>query len=359
LPVDLQRVLDAVLDGVIVVDREGCVEQVNAEACRILETSPEAIAGEPIERVLGREHAMAKLARAALASGRTALESDQSVERRLDVKLVVDVAASATFDERGTPDGVVLALRDRTIQHSLQQVVTERERLAAFGRIAAGIAHEVKNPLGGIRGAAELLELRAHDPHTRESARLIVREVDRIATLVDDLMVFARAEKVQLTPVNLHRLLDYVLDLVAHDPLSANAAVERHFDPSLPELLADPDRLTQVFLNLARNALQALDAKGGTLIIRTRVSLDHRLLVDNGIRVPEVLIEFEDSGPGIPADVLEKVSTPFFTTRAGGTGLGLALSKHWVARHSGILRVESTPGEGTTVRVSLPLRRTR
>jgi two-component system nitrogen regulation sensor histidine kinase GlnL len=356
--VDLQRVLDAVLDGVIVVDREGCVEQVNAEACRILETSPEAIGGEPIERVLGREHAMAKLARAALASGRTALASDEPVERRFDVKLVVDVAASATFDERGTPDGVVVALRDRTIQHSLQQVVAERERLAAFGRIAAGIAHEVKNPLGGIRGAAELLELRAADAPTRESARLIVREVDRIATLVDDLMVFARGEKVQLTPVNLHRLLDDVLDLLAHDPLSANAKVERQFDPSLPDLLADPDRLIQVFLNLTRNALQALEAKGGTLVIRTRVSVDHRLLIEDGTRVPEVLIEFEDTGPGIPPDVLENVSTPFFTTRKGGTGLGLALSKHWVARHGGVLRIESTPGEGTRVRVSLPLRRT-
>ena len=358
MPVDLQRVLDAVLDGVIVVDREGRVEHVNAEACRILETSPEAICGEPVERVLGGDHAMAKLARAALSSGRTALASDQPVEQRHDVKLVVDVAASATFDERGKPDGVVLALRDRTIQHSLQQVVTERERLAAFGRIAAGIAHEVKNPLGGIRGAAELLELRAADPQTRESARLIVREVDRIATLVDDLMVFARGEKLQLIAVNLHRLLDDVLDLLAHDPLSASARVERHFDPSLPELLADPDRLIQVFLNLARNALQALEAKGGTLIIRTRVSVDHRLVTEEGARVPEVVVEFEDTGPGIPADVLANVSTPFFTTRAGGTGLGLALSKHWVARHGGVLRVESVPGKGTTVRVSLPLRRT-
>ncbi|HBZ68721.1 MAG TPA: PAS domain-containing sensor histidine kinase [Deltaproteobacteria bacterium] len=358
MPVDLQRVLDAVLDGVLVVDREGRVEHVNAEACRILETSPEAIGGEPIEGVLGPDHAMAKLARAALSSGRTALASDQAVERRHEVKLVVDVAASATFDERGTPDGVVLALRDRTIQHSLQRVVTERERLAAFGRIAAGIAHEVKNPLGGIRGAAELLELRATDSQTRESARLIVREVDRIATLVDDLMVFARGEKLQLAPVNLHRLLDDVLDLLAHDPLSASARVERHFDPSLPELLADPDRLVQVFLNLARNALQALEAKGGTLLIRTRVSVDHRLLTEDGARVPEVLVEFEDTGPGIPADVLENVSTPFFTTRARGTGLGLALSKHWVARHGGVLRVESVPGKGTTVRVSLPLRRT-
>jgi len=356
MPLDLQRVLDAVLDGVIVVDREGRVEQVNAEACRILESSSEALHGQPIERLLGRTHAVAKLARAVLATGRTALESDHPVERRLDMNLVVDVAASPMFGESGTPDGAVLALRDRTIQQALQQVVGERESLAAFGRIAAGIAHEVKNPLGGIRGAGQILALRAVDAKTREAAELIVRETDRISTLVDDLMLFARGDKLAFAPVNLHQVLDEVLDLLAHDPIGARVRVERRFDPSLPDLLADRDRLIQVFLNLVRNALQAMEV-GGTLTIRTRVSVDHRLLIEDGTRVPEVVIELRDTGPGIPPDVLENLATPFFTTRVGGTGLGLALSRNWVARHGGALRIASALGQGTVVSVSLPLRR--
>jgi two-component system nitrogen regulation sensor histidine kinase GlnL len=252
---------------------------------------------------------------------------------------------------------VVLVLRDRTIQQSLQEMVTERERLTAFGRIAAGIAHEVKNPLGGIRGAAELLALRAGDAKARETAELIVREVDRISTLVEDLMVFARGEKLELAPVNLHRVLDDVLDLLAHDPLGASAKVERRYDPSLPDVLADGDRLTQVFLNLARNALQALEGRGGTLRITTRLSLDRRLVTDEGKLVPAVVIEFHDDGPGIPEAVLHELATPFFTTRASGHGLGLALSRHWISRHGGTLRITSAPGEGTTVKVSLPLRR--
>jgi two-component system nitrogen regulation sensor histidine kinase GlnL len=170
-------------------------------------------------------------------------------------------------------------------------------------------------------------------------------------------MVFARGETLRLEPVNLHRVLDDVLDLLAHDPLGARARVVRRYDPSLPDLLADADRLTQVFLNLARNALQALPRGEGTLSIHTRLCFDQRLVTSAGERLPAVATELRDDGPGIPPELLDQVATPFFTTRPGGTGLGLALSRHWVTRHDGRLQIESTPGRGTLVRVLLPLRR--
>ncbi len=146
-----------------------------------------------------------------------------------------------------------------------------------------------------------------------------------------------------------------MLDLLAHDPVGAQGRVERRFDPSLPEIEADADRLTQVFLNLARNALEAMEG-GGTLTISTRITLGHRLAGADGEPVPTVLVELRDTGPGIEPDVLERLGTPFFTTRPGGTGLGLALSQHWIARHRGTLRIESAPGTGTLARVALPLR---
>lgn len=353
MPRDLRQVLDAVLTGLVVLDGEGAVEEVSSEACRIVESSPDALVGMPVERLLGAHHATAKLARSVLATGRPAIEADQRVERRHDTDLIVDVAASPLFDAEGRLDGVVLVLRDRTIHAALRAVVTERERLESFGRIAAGIAHELKNPLGGIRGAAELLAARAEGGKARETATLIVREVDRIAALVDDLMVFARGDQLRLEKLNVHQVLDEVLDLLAHDPLARRARVRRHFDPSLPELLADRNRLTQVLLNLARNALQAMEARGGTLEIRTRVCFDHHLLArGHGRRA--VTIEVADTGPGIPEELLEKVATPLFTTRAGGTGLGLPLAEHWVARHGGSLQIESRAGEGTRVHVTLP-----
>ena len=132
--------------------------------------------------------------------------------------------------------------------------------------------------------------------------------------------------------------------------------LERAFDPSIPDLLADEDRLVQVFLNLARNGLQALEG-AGVLRFETRMTLDHRLTNECGESLPTISVAVEDDGPGIPADLLDKVTTPLFTTRSGGTGLGLAVARHWVALHDGVLRIESGDGHGTKVRVSLPIRR--
>jgi two-component system nitrogen regulation sensor histidine kinase GlnL len=342
---DLRGVLDAVLAGILVLDEEGRIELVNSAACRILETSAETGQGLPVERLLGPDHSIAKLARSVLASGRAAVESERRVERRGAEPVVVDASASPLFEDGQQVSGVVLFLRDRTIQKQLEELVAERERLSAFGHIAAGIAHEVKNPLGGIRGAAEILAARADDGRLKEAAELVVREVGRIAALVDDLMVFARDDEIRFAPVNIHRVLDHVLEL------------QRAFDPSIPELLADESRLTQVFLNLTQNAVQAMGAEGGTLTIRTRMPLAQLLSTTGEDSVPALLVTISDTGPGIAPDVMAELATPFFSTRKGGTGLGLAVSRHWVTRHGGTLRIDSTLGEGTSVQVVLPLRR--
>jgi two-component system nitrogen regulation sensor histidine kinase GlnL len=352
-PRDLKDVLEAVLDGVVVVDREGRIELVNGEACRMLETSAEFAAGLPLARVA--DSALDAFARSVLELGRAAVEDDRVLARRFSPDLILDVAAAPLWDEPGgRPSGVVLALRDRTIHRSLAERAAERERLSAYGTIASGIAHEVKNPLGGIRGAAEILASRTSDEKSRDAAALIVREVDRIRSLVDDLLVFHQRDALRLGSLNIHRVLDAVLELLSMDPIAAGVKLERSFDPSIPELRADPDRLTQVFLNLGRNALQALEGDG-TLLIETRMALEQRLPAQRGASLPTVAITVADDGPGIEPDVFEQLSTPFFTTRVGGTGLGLAVSRHWVARHGGALRLESERGSGTRARVFLPV----
>jgi two-component system nitrogen regulation sensor histidine kinase GlnL len=357
---DFRQVLDAVLAGVVVVDPQGLVELVNVAACRMLEVSPEAALGRPVERLLGPDHALTKLARTVLDTGRTAVESDQPVERRLEPDLVIDVSASPLFDAGGELDGAVVMLRDRTIQNRLQELVEDRERLAGIGHLAAGLAHEVKNPLGGIRGAGEILRSRAPDARTREAADLVVREVDRITGLVDELMVFGKGEALRLAPTNLHRVLDGALELLALDPLARGVGFERVYDPSIPELLADADRLSQVFLNLGRNALQAMRGReDAALSAETRIGIERRLVTPEGDRVPTVVVTFRDRGEGIAPEALARIATPFFTTRPGGHGLGLGIARHWVAQHGGALRLVSTPGEGTEAEVTLPLRRPR
>ena len=349
-----RQILEAVLDGVIVVDDRGMIEFVNSEACRMLETSAEAAVAARLEEIVGPDHAVAKVAHAVIGEGRSVIEDERQIERRMGADVLVDVAASPMFNEHDGSRSAVIALRDRTIQRSLEERVSEREQLSAFGQIAAGIAHEVKNPLGGIRGAAELLSRRSDDARNRGAADLIVREVDRITTLVDDLMVFTQGGELRRAPVNIHRVLDDVLDLLTLDPLARGVSLERSYDPSLPELLGDGDRLIQVFLNLGRNALQALDGKG-TLRIETRIALDHRLTSPSGDPLSTLSVLVGDDGPGIPPALVDKVMTPLFTTRPGGTGLGLAVSRHWVAMHGGALRIESEGGQGTQVRVALPI----
>jgi two-component system nitrogen regulation sensor histidine kinase GlnL len=358
VPRDLTGVLEAVIAGIVVIDVDGRIELVNSAACRILETSSEAIVGNTLESLFRSNDSIPRMVHEVIAHGGSASENEVGIERRFDDPLVIDVAASPLFGESGPPNGAVLVLRDRTIQKTLEDLVGDRETISAFGEIAAGIAHEVKNPLGGIRGAAELLAARTEEDRTREIADIIVREVQRIAALVDDLMDFTPGDAVHFAAVNIHRVIDEVLDLVSLDPISSKITIERVYDPSIPEFMADADRLAQVFLNLFRNAMQAMSPDPGTLSVRTRMPLDHRLSGPDGNPIATLTIEVSDTGPGIKTEILNKMSTPFFTTRADGTGLGLAVSRNWVSRHGGALRIDSSPGRGTTVRVALPLRRT-
>ena len=351
---DLGSVMEAIVAGVVVLDREGRVEEINSTASRLIERSREQVVGRSAEELVTPSHALARLVRQTLARGSGFTENQQTIERRSDEDAVVDVAATPLFAE-GELDGVVLVLRDRTARNRLEQLEEERERFEAFGRIATGLAHEIKNPLGGIRGAGEILGRRSNDAKNREISELVVREATRIANLVDDFMVFARGDRLDLVPLNVHRVLDHVLGLAGMDPAFANARVERNFDPSIPDLLADGDRLTQVFLNLIRNGLQALGPDRGTITVTTRVALDRRLVTDGGRSRPTLSVAIRDTGVGMGPEELRQATTPFFTTRTGGTGLGLAVAEYWIAQHEGSLQIESEKGVGTLVRVALPL----
>ncbi len=358
-PHRLESVLDALLDGVLLVDRKGGIEDANPEACRILDASVESIRGTAIERHGDTGHEIARVMKRVLASGQPVVEDEVECGRRRSNPLTLDISVSPlTVGGSREIEAAVVVLRDRTIPNTLREIVSQQEQLASFGLIAAGIAHEVKNPLGGIRGAAELLggwAKKASDDRSSRAADLIVGEVDRISNLVEELMVFARGDELELAPTNLHQVLDRVIELARMDPLAAGVAIDRIYDPSIPEIPADADRLSQVFLNLLRNALQAVPKTSGRVEVETRMSLDHRLTGPERTSIPTVQIKISDNGPGIsPAD-LERLATPFFTTREKGTGLGLAVSRHWVTRHHGTMQFESAEGDGTTVRIHLPL----
>jgi len=337
-----EDVFDALLDGLITLSPAGKITWINEQACQMLETSPEAGTDRPLAQLLGEAHPILGLI-ATVERTRGPLVADEvHLARPFGVIRVVDVSVSLL---PGSPAAFADLLDD----------AAQRERLASYGQIAAGIAHEVKNPLGGIRGAAELLQLKASDPRSRKTADLIVREVDRITNLVDELMVFAKGEELHRSYVNLHRLIDEVVELIQIEPQAQNIRFERIYDPSIPNLSADPDRLKQVFLNLAQNAIQAMEETGGTLTLSTGMALENRLKGEDGRPRPTVVVCFEDDGPGISPEIEQHLSTPFFTTKANGTGLGLAVSRHWINLHGGRLRIDVAHEGGGRIRVKLPL----
>ncbi len=361
---DLKRVFEAMIDGVIVVNARGEIDRINGAARRILGLRGALAPGSGIDALPHAE-------RFADALRRTLAEQTSTVIHDLDLEVgpggglfeseekgatVVHVETVPILGANAELEGAALVLRDTTIGVSLREARDAQQQDQLFGQMAAGIAHEVKNPLGGIRGAAELLARHSDDKRSLRRAELIIGEVDRITTLIDDFMVFTH-DRLRLDSINVHRVLDDVLHVAEHDRLAEGIRFERHFDPSIPELEADGDRLRQAFLNLVRNALDAMAEDGGRLRVSTRLRLDHRLELDQDARGPSVIIDVEDEGRGIAAEHRDQIGTPFFTTKPEGTGLGLAICRHFIAKHGGSLQLSPREPRGTRARVALPLRR--
>ena len=354
----LAAMLDSLRIGIVAVDAKGRVELQNAEASRILGVSADATRGRSLAEVLSAQHPAAALLMQVIQTRDDVSSNACAVPQRIGGDpLTVDLAASPIgSDDTGDEDpGAVLTLHDRTIGRELEDLVEQRARSELYAQLAAGIAHEIRNPLGGIRGAAELLEGRLEDRSLKRYSTLIRDETDRIRGLLDDLAELTRGGDLHPRPVNLHRLLDEMLALQTQSEGWREIDVRREYDPSIPELELDPNRMTQVFLTLARNAAQALEGRG-RLVVRTRVESIYHVASEEGEPVRWVRIEIEDDGPGIPEEDLPHVFTPFFTRRDRGTGLGLPIAQHWVVRHGGRIQVAPAHAGGTRVRVLLPIR---
>jgi two-component system nitrogen regulation sensor histidine kinase GlnL len=213
------------------------------------------------------------------------------------------------------------------------------------------LAHEIKNPLGGIRGAAQLLERQLPDAELREYTDVVISETDRLAALVDTLLGPGGPPNKQ--PVDVHELLEYVVRIIAAEE-QRNLVIRREYDPGLPTIALDRDQMVQAFLNLVRNAAAALDGQG-TLTLRSR-AVSNFTIGDTRHRVI-ASIEIEDDGPGIPADMQDSVFYPLVTSRPEGTGLGLPAAQELLSRHNGLIEFESRPGR-TVFFVRIPLDQT-
>jgi two-component system sensor histidine kinase PilS (NtrC family) len=352
-----ENVVRSMSSGLLITDMAGQVVSANDAAARILQLAEGQRQGWCAQKVFSFIDIADVLARVEELDGGLN-RAEGPYERNDGRKIILGVSYAPLRDEHGTVHGLIFNCQDITAIRAMEAEVKRAEQLAAVGRLAAAMAHEIRNPLASISGSMQLLRAElVRDEGSRRLMDIVAHEVERLNTTITDFLAYARPRPLECTEVDLHKLIAGALELLRHGlPEGSAVTIHTAYEPAVPPVTADPQELRQVIWNLCLNAVEAMQYRG-TLTVRTALPAP----LPPSSRAPvaqEVCIEVIDTGPGMSAEVQAKMFEPFFSTKEGGTGLGLATVDRIVYNHRGRLEVDSQPGQGTTMRVYLPLRLT-
>jgi two-component system nitrogen regulation sensor histidine kinase GlnL len=348
-----ENILTSLEDGVIVVDLRERISFFNQAAETLTDFSASHAMHQSCSRLFRQNPWLIDMVKMSQPPHQNSTRGEGDFVTQRGQQIPVGLTVSPLQDCEGRFLGAILLLRDLTHRREMEEDLKRSDRLASMGTLAAGLAHEIKNPLGGIKGAAQLLRRTvAKDPSVTQYTDIMIREVDRVNLLIEQLLDLSRPAKLTLASLNIHALLDDVLLLESQTFQEHEVTVKKIFDPSLPPIQGDRAQLTQVFLNLVKNGVQAMDGRG-CLTITTRMETDFHIREGGRDRRKFIWVDIEDNGKGIEDKNLPQIFAPFFTTKNNGTGLGLAICYRIIKEHGGLIRVEGRKGQGAIFRVSL------
>ncbi len=330
--------------GMVVISSDGKIRFINDVACSLLAIRPKKTEGALARSILP-ESLMSLHQK--INREKTVVEKELSLSGMGNAAVPVNVTTTDIVGEEGQHIGFMFILQNLSELRQLEVKVRQREKLAAIGNLAAGIAHEVRNPLSSIRGYATYFgSLFAEGSENRKSAGIMAEEVDRVNRVISELLEFARPSDFKFIKTDIREIIEHTLSLITHEANFAGVKIIKQFNHDLPKLMIDPDRITQVILNILINAIQAME-HGGKLTVEAQQEKDMFAL------------HISDTGKGISPEEQANMFNPYFTTKKTGTGLGLAIVHKIVEDHGGTVQVRSRQETGTRISIVLPLHATK